>query len=672
MSNHLVNSTSPYLLQHKENPVDWYPWGEEAFAKAKAEDKPVFLSVGYSTCHWCHVMAHESFEDEDVATYLNRYFIAIKVDKEERPDIDTIYMNFCQAFTGSGGWPMSIFMTPDQQPFYAGTYFPNRPRYGMKTFLEILTIIQDNWLNNRKKLLESAQDIVTYLQKNTGSYDDQNTGKHNSNINYEQLLNQADQILSQSYDSENGGFGNAPKFPTPHKLMYLIKRYQDTGKDNLLEIGRKTLIQMYRGGLYDHIGDGFSRYSTDNIFLVPHFEKMLYDNALLIQAYCMAFETTKNPLFRKIAESTAKYVLREMTSEEGGFYCAQDADVKGEEGLFYLFTPDEVKEVLGEVQGMQFNQWYDISEAGNFEGKNIPNLLKNQEYHNHHEELMYDRQKLEQYRSQRYQLHLDDKVLSSWNGLMIGALCSLYRVSKDKNYLHAAQQAQKFIEDRLTQQGTLYVSYREGRCGEKGFLDDYACEIYALLSLYDATLDTSYAKAADKMCQKVINDFWDHQHGGFYLYGAEHEALILRPKETYDGAIPSGNSMMAYNLMRLCLLEEDKTNLIEIRDQQFAFMAEESIIDPSSYAMFMYAVSQEEYPPEKIIVVPEPDTRTGIETKSDVTQQLMMEVPFKVPLHAVVRILPGEEQGYRLLNQKTTYYVCKGHQCMPGSNELGE
>lgn len=651
MSNHLSNQTSPYLLQHKDNPVDWYPWGDEAFQKAEEEDKPIFLSIGYSTCHWCHVMAHESFEDKKIAEYLNQYFVSIKVDKEERPDIDSIYMTFCQAFTGSGGWPMSIFMTPTQQPFFAGTYFSNKPRYVMKSFLEILKIIVDHWQNNRKNLLQSARDVVLMVKNDSsGGNEDQCL------VDQQKLLEYADQIFRQNFDRTNGGFGRAPKFPTPHKLIYLLARYKKTGDWSQLEMVEKTLVQMYRGGLFDHIGYGFSRYSTDEIFLAPHFEKMLYDNALLLFAFSLVYKVTKKELYRSIANQTADYILNEMTDRDGGFYCAQDADIKGQEGIYYLFTPEEIKQVLGEVEGDKFNEWYDITNSGNFEGKNIPNLLKNDKYQ---ENLSYPRQILLQYRRQRYQLHLDDKILTSWNGLMIGALCCLYRVTKEVKYLDAAKCAQKFIEDNLSFQSGLYVSYRDGNKGQKGFLDDYANEIFALLCLYDATLESEYAQQAEKLCQKVISDFWDQEHGGFYLYGQEHESLILRPKETYDGAIPSGNSMMAYNLVRLCLMaEDDQIELIQIKDKQLKFLSAEAKGEPSNYTMFLIALSQELDHLEKIVVVPETNAQ----------EQLKRELPLKVSMDCIVRILPGKINGFRLKNEKTTYYVCKGHQCLAGSN----
>ncbi len=524
MHNHLKNQTSPYLLQHAGNPVEWYPWCDEAFERAKSEDKPVFLSIGYSTCHWCHVMAHESFEDSEIAEILNRYFIAIKVDKEERPDIDSIYMSVCQAFTGSGGWPTTIFLTPEQKPFFAGTYFPKTVRYGQIGLKELLLGISEKWQTDRAALVKSADDIISFLNQKKIVHGNMN----------EQLVDQAFMLYKRMFDEEFGGFGEAPKFPTPHNLLFLMRYYEKSEDKKALEMVEKTLLQMYRGGIFDHIGGGFSRYSTDRYFLVPHFEKMLYDNALLILAYSKAYQLTKNSVYCQVAEKSAAYILREMTDKEGGFYSAQDADSEGVEGKYYLFAPSEILEVLGERKAREFNAYFDITEKGNFEGKSIPNLLKNTSLDKKFEEEL---QAVYEYRKKRYALHLDDKVLTSWNALMIAALCSLYRVTEKEIYLKSAVRAQQFIQNKLCENGTLYISYREGKRSGKGFLEDYAYEVFALFSLYEATLDKGYLEKARQFCEKAIHDFWDEEQGGFFLYGAENESLILRPKETYDGTV---------------------------------------------------------------------------------------------------------------------------------------
>ena len=643
MSNRLKYETSPYLLQHKENPVDWYPWGSEAFERAKEEDKPIFLSIGYSSCHWCHVIAHESFEDNEIAELLNRYFISIKVDKEERPDIDSVYMAVCQAFTGSGGWPTSIFMSAEQKPFFAGTYFPKTSRGGMIGLKELLIAIHEKWNNDRDSLLGESDKIIAHLNNAENTPENADLG----------LTHSATAVYEHIYDNKNGGFGRAPKFPTPHNILFLLSYYERYKRNECLQMAEHTLMQMYRGGMFDHIGFGFCRYSTDKKFLVPHFEKMLYDNALLILAYCKAYNITKRTLYLEIAEKTADYILREMTSQEGGFYSAQDADSEGEEGKYYLFTPDEIIGVLGEKDGEAFNRHFDISNIGNFEGKNIPNLLSSDPADKSFDTFL---PQLVLYRKKRYSLHLDDKILTSWNSLMITAMCELYLVSKKDIYLSTAQKAAAFIQKYLCKDDTLYVSFREGKCGVIGFLDDYAAYIFAMLSLYKATLDREYLKLAGRFCEKAISDFGDNT-GGFYLYGNNSEELILRPKETYDGAIPSGNSLMAYNLVRLSLITSDEKYKITA-EQQLNFLASKAQYLPG-YAMFLTALLEYDEPPMKVTVVLDEQTDSN-------------NIPLAVPLDAAVSLLPQPTEEYPLKNGKTTYYVCKGHSCMPATNDLNE
>lgn len=665
MQNRLKNQTSPYLLQHANNPVNWYPWCEEAFAQAKLEDKPVFLSIGYSTCHWCHVMAHESFEDEEVAEILNRHFISIKVDKEERPDIDSIYMSVCQAYTGSGGWPTSIFLTPEQKPFFAGTYFPKTAKYGQIGFVDLLKIVAKKWQDDRDGLLASAEEIVAVLQARETVSRASNTNSAKSGlqaVELEQLsaelMKHAVELYKESFDVTYGGFGEAPKFPTPHNLLFLLRQYEKYGDEVALGMVEKTLMQMYRGGIFDHIGGGFSRYSTDRYFLAPHFEKMLYDNALLIMAYCKAYQLTKKWIYCEVAEKTAEYILREMTAPEGGFYSAQDADSEGVEGKYYLFEPEEMVKLLGEQAGTEFNRYFDITEKGNFEGKNIPNLLRKEEIHRDmtREELEAHRRAVYAYRKKRYRLHLDDKILTAWNALMIAAMCQLYRVTEHENYLNAAVKAQEFIDERLCENDVLHVSYREGKCSGKGFLDDYAYDIFALLALYEATLDKTYLAQAKRFSGKTVGDFWDSEQGGFFLYGEENEQLILRPKETYDGAIFSGNSAMAHNLVQLHWLTGEK-RYSELAEQQLTFISRTAKQYPAGYAMFLIALSDYYDAPEKITVV--------VKDRAD-----LAEVPCKVSLGAVVNVLEDPTEEYPLKNDKATFYVCKGRSCQPAVNEL--
>ncbi|MBE5782570.1 MAG: thioredoxin domain-containing protein [Clostridiales bacterium] len=642
MSNRLLHETSPYLLQHAENPVDWYPWGEEAFRKAKEEDKPVFLSIGYSTCHWCHVMAHESFEDQEIADLLNRHFVSIKVDKEERPDVDTIYMAVCQAFTGSGGWPTSIFMTPDQKPFFAGTYFPKRSRGHMIGFQELLQIIHEKWTADRFALLRQADEWLTHLKQSDAA---ENTPTAN-------LQETAIQIYKRIYDRKNGGFGRAPKFPAPHNLFFLMTYHERFGDEECMQMAEHTLIQMYRGGMFDHVGFGFCRYSTDERYVAPHFEKMLYDNALLMMAYCQAYGITKNPLYLDIAEKTAAYILQEMTSPEGGFYSAQDADSEGEEGKYYLFTPDEILHVLGKKEGRAFCKHFDITTSGNFEGKSIPNLL-----HSDPKEKTFDSftEQLYAYRKERHSLHLDDKILTAWNALMIAAFCRLYQVSGKDHYLDAAKRADQFLSKNLMEGGTLYVSYRKDKCGARGFLDDYAAYIFAQLALHGVTLDGAYLEKARQMCREINRLFRDEENGGYFFYGADHEPLILRPKETYDGAIPSGNSLMAWNLCRLYQLTGEAAYEQDAK-QQLHFLAKEAAQAPTGHAMFLLASLNFETPPPQVVVVQD------IETKAS-------KLPLQLPLDTAV-ILQDKSGNYPMKNGKTTYYICHGHHCLPPTNDL--
>ena len=645
MSNHLQNQLSPYLLQHADNPVNWYPWCDEAFRLAAEEDKPIFLSIGYSTCNWCHVMAHESFEDPEIADLLNRYFISVKVDREERPDIDSIYMTVCQALTGSGGWPTSIFMTAEQKPFFAGTYFPKESRSGMTGLKSLLLKIHKKWLEDRETLLQSADEIVTFLQETVSVPETAD----------QRLISSAISAYKQNFDERYGGFGRAPKFPAPHNLLFLMHYYEKSGDIRCLEMAEKTLLQMYRGGMFDHIGFGFSRYSTDAQFLVPHFEKMLYDNALLILAYCKAYSVTEKPLYLEIAEKTAAYVLREMTDPEGGFYSAQDADIDGEEGKYYLFTQEETRRILGSEKGDSFNRHFGFREQGNFEGKNIPNLLNSDVTDHSFDSCLSP---LREYRKIRYQLHLDDKILTFWNTLMIAAFCRLYQASRKDKYLRAAQKAQDFLRKNLRKDNTLFVSFREGKQGEPGFLDDFAGCLFALLHLYEATGKQQLLEEAESLCTEIQHNFSDKDSGGFYFYDIRNQSLILRPKETYDGALPSGNSLMAWNLVRLWQITE-KPDWETAARAQLDFIASAAKQFPSGHAMFLTALLDALDPPAKIQIIP---------AKDFPEEELLRNIPSD----AMVTILPEPTKEFPLKDGKTTFYVCRDHTCYPPVNKLPE
>lgn len=645
LKNHLSGQASPYLLQHAENPVDWYPWCGEAFEKAKKEDKPVFLSIGYSTCHWCHVMAHESFEDPDIAEILNRSFVSVKVDREERPDIDGVYMAVCQTLTGGGGWPTSIFMTADQKPFFAGTYFPKTSRGGMIGFWELLAAIEEKWKTDRQALLRSAEDITAHLNSRK---------EHRPGEIDPSLIPTAVALFKQSFDRDAGGFGPPPKFPMPHNLLFLLDYYEKNGDRKALEMAEITLRQMYRGGLFDHIGYGFARYSTDRYFLVPHFEKMLYDNALLMMSYAKAFEVTRDPFYREVAEKTAAYVLREMTGPDGQFYCAQDADSDGVEGKYYVFTPEEVVRVLGEEPGGRFNRAYGITEQGNFEGGSIPNLLGG----GTDAGLEACLPKLRAYRAERAALHLDDKVLAAWNSLMIAGLAMLYQVSGQENYLRAARRGEAFLLENLCEGDTLYAAFRDGRRSGPGFLDDYAFYVFALTALYAATLDAAFLDKAQRFCNKAIIDFYEGENKGFAFSGKGSEPLIAAHQETYDGAMPSGNSVMAYDLVRLSSLSGDKT-FADLAEKQLAFLAAGANRYPTGCSVTLLALSRYLDPPEHITVV----LKSGADLEN---------LNGRFGLDTDVKLCPLPTKEYPLLNDRTTFYVCAGHSCLPPANEPPE
>lgn len=547
--NRLINEKSPYLLQHAYNPVDWYPWGDEAFEKAKTEDKPIFLSIGYSTCHWCHVMENESFEDVEVAAALNNDFVCVKVDKEERPDIDSIYMRVCQGLTGSGGWPLTIIMSPEAIPFYAATYLPKHDRYGIRGILSILEAVQFAWKNSKDALLESGNRVLAVLKKETLSH-----GAYVGQLQEEfaDVLKQAAEAFIPMFDKKNGGFGGRPKFPSPQNLMLLMRYYDLTGDGRFLHVAEKTLIQMYRGGFFDHLGGGFSRYSTDERWLAPHFEKMLYDNALLAVCYAEAFALTKKEIYKRVCSSILEYLAAEMSSEEGGFYSAQDADSEGEEGKYYVFSIKEIHDLLGD-DAVYFCNQYGISNEGNFEGKNILNLLDNDSF----EDLLDDeraqrcRQKILEYRKGRMKLHKDEKQLASWNAMAIAAFAKAGRLLEKGEYIERAEKGARFIEKHLlTEDGGMHVRVMDREAGGIGHLDDYAFYGWALAELYDATVNDGYLDKAVAVFQQIQNRFADGLKG-FFLTDKNGEKLISRPKEIYDGAVPSGNSAAAFFFARL-------------------------------------------------------------------------------------------------------------------------
>jgi uncharacterized protein YyaL (SSP411 family) len=558
--NRLLSEKSPYLLQHAFNPVHWYPWSEEAFAKAQKEDKPIFLSVGYSTCHWCHVMAHESFEDEAVAALMNQAFICIKVDREERPDIDQMYMTFAQSMTGRGGWPLTIIMTPEKKPFFAATYIPKTRRAGQAGMMEIIPRIKELWVKNRDELLDSADKILDYI-KQTQSQPRAQAAAANLDTAF---LARGYAALASIYDPQNGGFGTAPKFPSPHNLFFLLRYWHRTGDKHALQMVEATLQAMRMGGIYDHVGNGFHRYSTDAQWLVPHFEKMLYDQALMAIAYIEAYQATGKEEYARTAREILEYVLRDMTAPQGGFFSAEDADSEGEEGKFYVWTAEELKETLDKEEFKLFIRLFDVHESGNFEkGGNIlclrSSLVDAASVLKMSEQDLYERQeliraKLFLAREKRVHPLKDDKILTDWNGLMIAALAKAAQALPEANgakYARAAIKAADFIlKEMQTTKGRLLHRYR----GEAAFfanLDDYASLIWGLLDLYETVFDVKYLNAALQLNQTMMRHFWDMDQGGFFFSADDAEALLLRKKEFYDGAIPSGNSIALLCLLRL-------------------------------------------------------------------------------------------------------------------------
>jgi uncharacterized protein YyaL (SSP411 family) len=560
--NRLVFEESPYLLQHARNPVDWYPWGDEAFARAKAEDKPVFLSVGYSTCHWCHVMEHESFEDEEVAALMNETFVCVKVDREERPDLDHLYMTVTQRLTGSGGWPMTVVMTPGQKPFFAGTYFPKQGRFGRPGMMELVPAIGNAWKTDRENVLASAEEIGGWMES-------LGKGSPGDDLGAD-VLELAELQVRGRYDEEEGGFGQkAPKFPMPHTLLFLLQRHQRTGDDALLAMVTHTLRKMRLGGIWDHVGFGFHRYSTDQVWLVPHFEKMLYDQALATMAYTAAWQVTGEPLFRRTAEEIVAYVLRDMTDAAGGFYSAEDADSEGEEGLFYVWRPHQVRAVVGEEDGDLFNDVYGITKNGNFleeatgerTGRSIPHLKGHYAAVAKARGMTFDelegrlepvRKKLFEAREERIHPLKDDKVLTDWNGLMIAALARAAQAFDEPRYEAAARKAADFaLAELRDEDGRLFKRWRGGRAGLAGTLEDHAFLTWGLLDLYEATFDVRYLEEALAVTETMIAHFADEESGGFFLSADDTQDLLVRGKEAYDGAIPSGTSVAAWNLLRL-------------------------------------------------------------------------------------------------------------------------
>ncbi len=663
-TNRLIHETSPYLRQHAHNPVDWYPWGKEALARARAEDKPIFLSIGYSACHWCHVMEHESFEDEETAALMNERFVSIKVDREERPDLDAIYMDAMQAMTGQGGWPMSVWLTPDGKPFHGGTYYPKEPRYGMPSFQQVLRAAADAYHNQRDRVDGQAERLTAMLRRTASLAAD--GGELGADILVEAL-----QQMRQYFDDEDGGFGSQPKFPQPMTLDFALTQHRRTGDLDALWMAELTLEKMAHGGLYDQLGGGFHRYSVDAVWLVPHFEKMLYDNAQLLRTYLHVWQVTGRPLHRRIVEETIDYVLREMTAPDGGFYSTQDADSEGHEGKFFVWTPQEIEALLDPPTAAIFGDYYGVSARGNFEGKNILSVVRSVEQVAQRFKsspakveaaLAQGRSVLFARRETRIKPGRDEKILTEWNGLMIHALAECGVVLDRPDALAAATQAANFVLAQMRQpDGRLYRSYKDGQARFNAYLEDYAALIRGLIALYEATFDLRWLGEAAQLTQIMFEQFHDAANGGFFQTGVDHEQLVARRKDFVDNAIPSGNSLAAESLLRLAVFL-DKDDYRRQAARILLMMKEAMARQPTGFGRLLGVLDAFLAPSQEIAIVGDPADAA--------TQALLATVRRRYLPHTVVALKrPGEEsmlpllQGRDLVDGQPAAYVCENYAC---------
>lgn len=661
--NRLINEKSPYLLQHAYNPVDWYPWCDEAFEKAKIEDKPIFLSIGYSTCHWCHVMEKESFEDEEVAKILNENFIPIKVDREERPDIDTVYMTICQAMTGHGGWPLTIIMTPDKKPFFAGTYIPKHSRYGRIGLIELLQKVVEIWKENKDKVISLAEQITSEIKEAIEKVE-------KGNIIDETIFTLAYKELEENFDPEYGGFGEAPKFPTPHNLMFLLRYWKRTGNAKAIDMVEQTLKGMWLGGIYDQIGFGFHRYSTDRKWLVPHFEKMLYDQALISLACIETYQATGKEKYAVLCSEVFSYVIDNLTNTDGGFFSAEDADSEGEEGKFYLWEYSELEKILNQSELNFVIENFNIRKDGNYidelkrsrTGKNIFHLSS--ELEGEKRKIWKSiRLKLLQHRNNRIRPLKDDKILTDWNGLTISSLAKGYLTFGVEDYIKIAEKSANFIlKNMLTNDGKLLHRFRDGEAKINGHLDDYAFLAWGLIELYEATFKTKYLKKAIELTNKMIELFWDENNGGFFL--SENEDMLFKQKEIYDGAIPSGNSVALLVLIKLSKIT-GRSDLNELTFKLVETFSGTVSKHPSAYTFFLSAFDFLIGPSFEIIIVGK--------SSDDISkiQKLLNSkfIPNKILLYKPtdredeINLIAPFLTHYKEIDGKTTIYICTNYEC---------
>ena len=656
MSNRLSGETSLYLLQHADNPVNWYPWGEEALSRAQAEDKPIMLSIGYSACHWCHVMAHESFENIDIAGLMNENFINIKVDREERPDLDIVYMKTVQAITGSGGWPLTVFLTSDGKPFFGGTYFPPEDRHGLSSLPRVLRTVIDVYQNRRSEIETAVQQILTSLTSKTES----NTAREPLVID---ILEQAYQVLRQDFDKENGGFGTAPKFPQPLVLEFLLRYYHRTQDTTALEMVDLTLEKMAKGGIHDQIGGGFHRYATDKYWLVPHFEKMLYDNALLSRIYLHAYLITGKQLFRFVAEDTLDYVLREMTGPDGAFYSTQDADSEGIEGKYYLWTPQEIIEVVGKENGQIVTDYFGVTADGNFEGQNILHFVREPEPET---SSIIDQAKMSllKRREQRVRPGRDEKTIASWNGLMLASLAEAACVLDRRDYLTAAIANGSLLLNSMLANGFLQHTCKDGKAKLDGYLDDYAMVIDGLLTLHQATFRGEWLREAIRLAKVMTEQFWDETTGVFYDTSKRHENLFVRPQSTFDSAVPSGASMATLVLLKLGRLT-DNHEFEQIAARAFRSVQEFVSQHPLGFSNWLCALDFYLSQTKQIAIIGDIDNPAAL----DLLRTLCTTwLPNKViaaydpsDRTSVPELKLFENRG--MINNQPTVYLCEHYTC---------
>jgi uncharacterized protein YyaL (SSP411 family) len=668
-ANHLINETSPYLLQHAYNPVDWYPWGEAAFEKARAENKPVLLSVGYSACHWCHVMAHESFEDEEIAKLMNENFVNIKVDREERPDVDQIYMNAVQMMTHHGGWPMTVFLTPDAVPFYGGTYYPPQDRYNMPGFPRVLSGVAEAYRDRQADILETGTSLVKELQRlSAASGADQPIEP--------ELLQAAYVGIIRNYDSINGGFGGAPKFPPAMTLEFLLRTHARTGNGEALEMVGYTCEKMANGGMYDQIGGGFHRYSTDARWLVPHFEKMLYDNALLSRVYLHYFQVTQDQKARAVVEGILDYVLREMTHPEGGFYSTQDADSEGHEGKFFVWDFEEIRSAVSDEQAGLFCSYYNITEEGNFEGKNIPNVTRPLEelatQYNVpaaalEESIKESRRKLFELREQRIKPDRDEKIITAWNGLMMASFAEAGVVLDRPDYTEAAVRNAEFMISNLRRDEALLRTWKDGVAKFNAYLEDYAFLSEGLMTLFETTGQFRWLTKALALTDQMIADFWDEEAGAFFFTGKSHENLIVRSKDFFDNATPSGNSVAALVLIKVALFtgRENYRNLATATLREIADQARRY---PSGFGYALSAVDLLLSTPKEVAII----GSNAIDLKPMLGEVWRGYLPNKVVAASYGHDLLPLWEGRTMIDGKPTAYVCENYVCKRPVTELSE